>query len=79
MPKFARPLLILSVRPSQSLEANQTWSLSVPSGISTRILRRELMRIRINRPPSGTPPSKDTASQWLVEGADQRAASLCVV
>lgn len=25
------------------------------------------MRIRINRPPSGTPPSKATAAQWLVE------------
>jgi hypothetical protein len=28
------------------------------------------MRIRINRPPSGTSPSKGTAAQWLAEAGN---------
>lgn len=30
--------------------------------LSTRTLRRELMRIRVNRPPIGKPPSKGTGT-----------------
>jgi len=46
-----------------------------PVSISTHSLRRELMRIRINRPPSGTPPSRDTAAQWLAPSASKVDAS----
>ena len=76
-------LLQLNLLPAADLER---WADSKPESkdgiylfavsISTPTVRKELMRIRICRPPSDTPPSKAAAAQWLAGATDQRSRNL---
>ena len=40
-------------------------------------LRKVLMRVRINCPPTGTAPGMAPVAQWMLEAAGQRSDVLC--